>query len=156
MNNYILLSFLLLFLLFNNFTESFTDNIHQNDNNKYLFCKNDYSIQENKFDNPLKNKTMKNICSSTNSFTYQYFPNETILDCENLPGKPGACLVGDLRTKNNDKFILKDPFYPHPSPNDNYGILYNESDTKKMLDNFLSNNENKEYDDLRDNIDSNN
>ena len=42
---------------------------------------------------------MENICSSTNSFTYQYFPNETMLECENLPGKPGACLVGDLGKK---------------------------------------------------------
>ena len=148
----IIFLFIILFIIFYNTIEGF--NV---DNKVYLACPNKYNKMENNY------KLIKNdireipsgfisdiitegggrekryfkppICEKEYNFTDDYFINNKITDCPELPGNcdMGSNISGKKFHKDN-KLPLDDPFFLHGKIEENNKILYSPNIIEKILE----------------------
>jgi len=147
----LLLLFIIIYSLFGLYKEGFT-----NDNMTYKVCRNKYNNMENDYllrendVSPLpvgfyssllnvggardeRRYLEPPICETSHSFNNDYFINNKITNCPDLPGN---CDVFNNITKDtykNNAEPLEDPFFLHSKVNGNNKIIYDEGITQDIL-----------------------
>ena len=150
---YMFLSVIILLLFINITTEGF-----KNDNTTYKVCRNKYNNMDNNyllkendvsplpvgFYSSLLNEGGARdehryleppICSTDHSFSNNYFTNNKLVDCPDLPGN--CTTFSNISKKDiykDDVKLLDDPKFLEGKVNENIRILYDD----KIVSNILS------------------